>query len=68
MRYFEQITSVIFIFTLAAGFFWAIMKLEQSEQKEREEQRAACIASGGKYAQYQGHNAQPAKDYCIKGN
>lgn len=52
--------------TLMYGFYSAIMQLSKENESTREKQRAACVASGGKYAESQSVNARPREDYCIK--
>ena len=53
------------------GFFSGIMgflifSMAQRDIDKRAEQKAACIAAGGKYAESQKHNASPTADYCIR--
>lgn len=50
---------------LVALAVYMVSLLVDSDIKEREEQRAACIAKGGKYAESERLN--PARDFCIKG-
>jgi hypothetical protein len=59
----DIISTIIFVVLLGYGIFF----LASIDENERKGQKAACIASGGQYAESQRHNAGPASDYCIKG-
>jgi hypothetical protein len=66
----EIITSFFKVFIPMAFFTgivgYGIFSMAEHNIKEREQQRADCIASGGKYAESQKANANPRDDYCIR--
>jgi hypothetical protein len=43
---------------------WGIYSLAQNGIAQREEQRAACVRAGGKYAE--SARLAPDKDFCIR--
>lgn len=51
---------------LLFGIGLAIVSLAKENEERRQEQKAACIAAGGKYAQSLRNASGPSADYCIR--
>lgn len=67
----KEIIADLFKVLIPMAFFtgivgWGIFSMAEQNRAEREEQKAACIAAGGKYAESQKANGNPRDDYCIK--
>lgn len=62
----EYIGWSLFIIFVLWGMIISFANLAKENEGIRERQRAACVASGGKYATSLGTNSGPSRDYCIR--